>query len=116
MVLTSPIACFAAMPGSAPCVNRASAIASKNVLICCHLLHRNSVAVTSGQRETETDDQNESRHERPNIRQRSQQHPETGSQQKRHCFRVSAKRHVLPLRSEERRVGKECRSRWSPYQ
>src|SRR2546422_510633 len=21
----------------------------------------------------------------------------------------------LPLRSEERRVGKECRSRWSPY-
>src|SRR5437588_12301406 len=22
----------------------------------------------------------------------------------------------LPLRSEERRVGKECRSRWSPYQ
>ena len=22
---------------------------------------------------------------------------------------------VLPLRSEERRVGKECRSRWSPY-
>ena len=22
---------------------------------------------------------------------------------------------VLPYRSEERRVGKECRSRWSPY-
>ena len=22
---------------------------------------------------------------------------------------------VLPHRSEERRVGKECRSRWSPY-
>ena len=22
---------------------------------------------------------------------------------------------VVPLRSEERRVGKECRSRWSPY-
>ena len=21
----------------------------------------------------------------------------------------------VPLRSEERRVGKECRSRWSPY-
>ena len=21
----------------------------------------------------------------------------------------------LPMRSEERRVGKECRSRWSPY-
>ena len=24
-------------------------------------------------------------------------------------------RRVLPIRSEERRVGKECRSRWSPY-
>ena len=23
--------------------------------------------------------------------------------------------HVLAIRSEERRVGKECRSRWSPY-
>ena len=23
--------------------------------------------------------------------------------------------HGAPLRSEERRVGKECRSRWSPY-
>src|ERR1041385_1957258 len=23
--------------------------------------------------------------------------------------------HVVPDRSEERRVGKECRSRWSPY-
>ena len=22
---------------------------------------------------------------------------------------------LLPVRSEERRVGKECRSRWSPY-
>src|SRR5260221_8331584 len=22
---------------------------------------------------------------------------------------------ILPMRSEERRVGKECRSRWSPY-
>ena len=22
---------------------------------------------------------------------------------------------IIPLRSEERRVGKECRSRWSPY-
>src|SRR3989338_3421271 len=26
-----------------------------------------------------------------------------------------AKQHGHPLRSEERRVGKECRSRWSPY-
>ena len=23
--------------------------------------------------------------------------------------------HLLAIRSEERRVGKECRSRWSPY-
>ena len=23
--------------------------------------------------------------------------------------------HYVPMRSEERRVGKECRSRWSPY-
>ena len=22
---------------------------------------------------------------------------------------------IIPIRSEERRVGKECRSRWSPY-
>ena len=28
---------------------------------------------------------------------------------------LSAEEHSLPLRSEERRVGKECRSRWSPY-
>src|SRR3712207_9291741 len=26
-----------------------------------------------------------------------------------------AARAEIPLRSEERRVGKECRSRWSPY-
>src|SRR5215208_1991018 len=29
--------------------------------------------------------------------------------------RVLAERKVLRRRSEERRVGKECRSRWSPY-
>ena len=28
-----------------------------------------------------------------------------------HAYRVIA----TPTRSEERRVGKECRSRWSPY-
>ena len=28
---------------------------------------------------------------------------------------VSAKTDLLVARSEERRVGKECRSRWSPY-
>src|SRR3712207_8088337 len=26
-----------------------------------------------------------------------------------------AVRRAVPMRSEERRVGKECRSRWSPY-
>src|SRR3712207_9005782 len=29
--------------------------------------------------------------------------------------RVELEGLVAPLRSEERRVGKECRSRWSPY-
>ena len=29
--------------------------------------------------------------------------------------RVSSHEHRANLRSEERRVGKECRSRWSPY-
>ena len=29
--------------------------------------------------------------------------------------RARALAHFEPLRSEERRVGKECRSRWSPY-
>ena len=28
---------------------------------------------------------------------------------------VADRTYVEPLRSEERRVGKECRSRWSPY-
>ena len=28
---------------------------------------------------------------------------------------ISWKWIVFPIRSEERRVGKECRSRWSPY-
>ena len=28
---------------------------------------------------------------------------------------VTAEYAMLPARSEERRVGKECRSRWSPY-
>ena len=30
--------------------------------------------------------------------------------EKSHLFNI-----ILVLRSEERRVGKECRSRWSPY-
>ena len=28
---------------------------------------------------------------------------------------AEAKKKGIPTRSEERRVGKECRSRWSPY-
>ena len=31
------------------------------------------------------------------------------------CFFLPAVPVFLPARSEERRVGKECRSRWSPY-
>ena len=27
----------------------------------------------------------------------------------------STNKETVPVRSEERRVGKECRSRWSPY-
>src|SRR2546422_1041525 len=30
-------------------------------------------------------------------------------------YRKTAEHYGLELRSEERRVGKECRSRWSPY-
>ena len=30
-------------------------------------------------------------------------------------FLSGCSRHCLVVRSEERRVGKECRSRWSPY-
>src|SRR3712207_9289532 len=30
-------------------------------------------------------------------------------------FHYIARRHGITDRSEERRVGKECRSRWSPY-
>ena len=30
-------------------------------------------------------------------------------------LRKAYKEHAAQLRSEERRVGKECRSRWSPY-
>ena len=34
-----------------------------------------------------------------------------------YCFYVAETKHKVDLhrRSEERRVGKECRSRWSPY-
>ena len=31
------------------------------------------------------------------------------------CASTSARYSVITKRSEERRVGKECRSRWSPY-
>ena len=33
----------------------------------------------------------------------------------RHAAREKSIRHGSVNRSEERRVGKECRSRWSPY-
>ena len=31
------------------------------------------------------------------------------------CYLLSADEDIFDIRSEERRVGKECRSRWSPY-
>ena len=31
------------------------------------------------------------------------------------AIRVGASKCIIEARSEERRVGKECRSRWSPY-
>ena len=31
------------------------------------------------------------------------------------CYREDQGYVDIPMRSEERRVGKECRSRWSPY-
>src|SRR3712207_6116169 len=30
-------------------------------------------------------------------------------------IKTTLRYHLTPVRSEERRVGKECRSRWSPY-
>ena len=30
-------------------------------------------------------------------------------------YAVKAKPGIVKIRSEERRVGKECRARWSPY-
>ena len=35
--------------------------------------------------------------------------------EKRHCPKDKTHKCVNCKRSEERRVGKECRSRWSPY-
>ena len=32
-----------------------------------------------------------------------------------HCCRTMLLQVCIVIRSEERRVGKECRSRWSPY-
>src|SRR2546430_10921861 len=34
--------------------------------------------------------------------------------EREHLF-IAQMKQLHPLRSEERRVGKECRSRWSPY-
>ena len=38
---------------------------------------------------------------------------ETTSYKEKHPYKDWVK--IAPKRSEERRVGKECRSRWSPY-
>ena len=44
--------------------------------------------------------------------------PNNGDSRNNHDNRTNhdvGAQHAAPLRSEERRVGKECRSRWSPY-
>ena len=41
--------------------------------------------------------------------------PQTLSEGERRKGRGERKRSRTAVRSEERRVGKECRSRWSPY-
>ena len=41
--------------------------------------------------------------------------PELGDHSLQKELDALRKGNPLPLRSEERRVGKECRSRWSPY-
>src|ERR1051326_7771541 len=40
---------------------------------------------------------------------------EVSSQPGKFILRALLRMNVRPTRSEERRVGKECRSRWSPY-
>ena len=40
---------------------------------------------------------------------------EAGDNEKAHNNIVKAQNIIVEFRSEERRVGKECRSRWSPY-
>src|SRR5256886_3282887 len=54
------------------------------------------------------------------IRQAKQQLDERGEPYERDIevggmIEIPAAALALPIRSEERRVGKECRSRWSPY-
>src|SRR5256886_4277996 len=41
--------------------------------------------------------------------------PERDKQEDNIPYKVNYVKRVIGLRSEERRVGKECRSRWSPY-
>src|SRR5256885_12984227 len=46
--------------------------------------------------------------------------PSQAGQSTKHCehletARTATPEQICPSRSEERRVGKECRSRWSPY-
>src|SRR2546430_9352903 len=52
-----------------------------------------------------------SRHGMPDLRPTL----EIGPSLDVHLWKSAAARVRLDLRSEERRVGKECRSRWSPY-
>ena len=38
-----------------------------------------------------------------------------GEKENKYGFVVDIRANKIQIRSEERRVGKECRSRWSPY-
>src|SRR5256886_11366886 len=55
------------------------------------------------------------RHKPARIRACSPVHPVRTRTPDKRCCRLSSWSSPGPLRSEERRVGKECRSRWSPY-
>ena len=44
-----------------------------------------------------------------------EQRKQAGLSQEQLAEKLNVSRQAITKRSEERRVGKECRSRWSPY-
>ena len=49
------------------------------------------------------------------VTEATSRYEESDVYQAAETYQTESARPVLDLRSEERRVGKECRSRWSPY-